>query len=447
MAATCILHLAVDTDLSIAFDGLINATRTPASPVLFSPLPPRTRIRAERCVNAVAQTVVLTLPPSKQEGDSLNASAVEAGGDGDGAGVVVSPPERNIYAVALLDVQQVPPLLSTATAHRCPPHPSGAGPLGWYLDAIVDGLVEANANESDTLENNKDHSRRAGETHALRACSPSAVEPTNNTTTGSATPPLVVVVVHLSLIVVPNATSSLDGMNSTNGNISAKEAATLFSAAAAWSAGRQLLFSKKERPGTTSVDGSAVTVHWKSTRRVEEKMKGLEVTATLDLCTTAAQPQQAMQMIAALANKLLKNCSASTAGMRKDLESSANHNGATPLTAAAMDLKDVRPDTQRKCVPTDFHALYTSMLTEVSSFSERRTIATVAAFPTMCHLLEYIDSVTSQEEKKEADTTSPATGVSAASAAVYSTNFGEQRSWNVLNDAIVEAIITEYGPA
>lgn len=382
--SSCTLHIAVDTDLSAAFDGLVDAKRVQSGVgVSLFQCPPRTHTRGVRAINAVAQTVVLTLV----DADSMPSAAAQAP---EGGRVDVATSDA-LYAAVVLDAQQVPPLLSTATAHRCPAHPSGAGPLGHYLDAVVDGL--------------------AGEATTSR--STPCADSTKRCNSGAAG-----IMVRLSLIVAPNATASLDGLNTTNVNITPKEAATLFSAAAAWSVARQEVLSKP-----TTINLSGLPPGPATTKA--------SVQATLDLCTTVAQPRQALQMIAALGNKLLKTWAASAAGA-VDAEASVEAESATAL-------KDVRPDTQRKCIPTDFHALYTSMLTEVSSFSERKTIAAVTAFPTMCHLLEYVDKVA--PDKANGKASAGASGM----AAVYSTNYGEQRSWNVLNDAIVEALVTEYG--
>lgn len=392
MTCTATLHISVDTDLSSAFTDLINATPTrtgTSSSTLFRPPPPAT-IVAERHTNVVAQTVVMSLHSSD--------TAVDAGArEGpDASPTPFQDRTRAVYAVVVLDAQQVPMLLSAATVNRCPVHPSGAGPLGFYLDAVVEGVAKECGGGAVDAE------------AAVASSEPPVASPSP------------CVKVHLSLIVVPNATVTLDGLNSTNTNITAKEAALLFASATTWAAARQ-------QPHHTTGGGG-------------DGKKGC-ISASLDLCTTAAQPRQAVQMIAAVANKVLKNAMADNNTTVNNTASVADRNAsslsmATTTTSSAVmaDLMDVRPDTQRKCVPTDFHALYTSMLTEVSSFSDRKTIAAVTAFPTMCHLLEYVDSVVGE--------TSSNTTVSAAG--VFSTNYGEQRSWNVLNDAIVEALLTDY---
>ncbi|KPA78250.1 hypothetical protein ABB37_06403 [Leptomonas pyrrhocoris] len=420
MSSSCTLHIAVDADLSVAFDDLVAAAASPSNSILFSRLPPRTQVHAVRCVNAVAQTVVLTLEATAHSEDDAGAKLAKA-----------SAPQLDecIYAVLMLDVQQVPPLMSTSTAHRSPPHPSGAGPLGWYLDAVVDGVQQERRRKSEA--SGQHDASSASELHDAR----------HHTSPLASTSAAYDVAVHLSLIVVPNAVASLDGLNSTNVNITAKEAATLASAAAAWSAARRLLLA----------EGASIEKGIGQQERREENEEGGRVAAvkgektvtcpvTLGLCATAGQPQHAMQMVAALGNKILKNWwSAAT-------EVAAT---ASPTSAAdsemlsATDFKSIRPDTQRKCIPTDFHALYTSMLTEVSSFSERKTMAAVTAFPTMCHLLEYVDSVAAPDATKQPNAARPA-AVTVPAQAVYSTNYGEQRSWNVLSDSIVEALATEF---
>jgi hypothetical protein len=411
-SSSCTLEVAVDADLSAGFDGLISGAAARTSPVsaVFTHIPPRTDVHARRRVNAVAQTVVLSLHPHCER--SVPAE-----------GAVLPPPfERDVYVVVLLDVQQVPPLLSTATVHRCPLHPSGAGPFGWYLDAVVDGVMQERVEELKHQEGEKGTGEGGGSTGA---------SPTTSTATSMCVPGPVV---RLSLIVVPNAAASLDGLNSTNTNISSKEASTLFSAAAAWCAARQLISAA----GVVSSETDDARDR-KNDACGELRTVAAAAAATIDLCTTAAQPQHAVQMIAALGTKLLKNWSTSVTMTAMPLAG----NRTSLTSAATANMRDVRPDTQRKCVPTDFHALYTSMLTEVSSFSERKTIAAVTAFPTMCHLLEYVDSVTTPAVRHP----SSSTDAGASTTAVYSTNYGEQRSWNVLNDAIVDALVTEYEPS
>ncbi|KPI89024.1 hypothetical protein ABL78_1837 [Leptomonas seymouri] len=411
MAPSCTLHISVDADLSVTFDSLIKAAQPHSNALLFSHIPPRTQVRAERRVNAVAQTVVLTLQSATQHDHSaVNENSRCVGAD-------APQLDENIYAVLMLDAQQVPPLLSTSTANRCLPHPSGAGPLGWYLDAVVDGVLQERR-RSDATDPREDDS------------------PTSELKTAPHAAPLTPAVaaqyaaVHLTLIVVPNATSSLDGLNSTNVNITAKEASTLFGAAAAWCAARQALskegVSANSRCGQHGDEGGVALCSGEA---------AVPCTATLNLCTTAAEPREAIQMVAALGNKLLR-CWCSTGTKATAAPTAAVDVDNSP----SADLSDVRPDTQRKCIPTDFHALYTSMLTEVSSYSERKTIAAVSAFPTMSHLLEYVDSVTAQETRG-VPSSSLSTSVNAAAPAVYVTNFGEQRSWNVLDDAIIEAVV------
>lgn len=409
MALVGTLRVSVDTELSTFFGDLVDAAQTRAgtSAMLYH-LPPRTRVTAERTTNAVAQTVLLTMHPTGQLDKAVAGEDYPA--------LSRSTREEDVYVVLVLDAQQVPPLLSTATAHRCPAHGSGTGPLGWYLDAVVDGVAEDACNSFvDHVSNGVSCAVHSETVSAVPPPSPGSL--TASTATAAAAAAISAVHVHLSLIVVPNATVSLDGLNSTNVNITAKEAATLFAAAATWAAARQ-----------------------QSTAALAKDKSDCAASATLDLCATAAQPRQAVQMIAALANKVLKSRIAAVAAAAVAAVAGSAVQDAEALLPAASpamaDLKDVRPDTQRKCVPTDFHALYTSMLTEVSSFSDRKTIAAVTAFPTLCHLLEYVDGVVSEAERG---------GTAAVSAAgVFSTDYGEQRSWNVLNDAIVEALVTDY---
>ncbi|CBZ26856.1 conserved hypothetical protein [Leishmania mexicana MHOM/GT/2001/U1103] len=422
----CTLHIAVDADLSSNFDhlypphagsncvGVSSVAPSAGHATLFSNLLPRTCVRGVRQVNAVSQTVVLRVASGASSADS--SGAIMPGS--------ASALTRNTYAVVVLDAQQVPPMLSAATARRCLPHLSGAGPLGWYLDAVVAGLQQAKeAEENEACSSGAESALTGKDMNSSRTDQPGTTTRTlparRRGADGS--------VVHMSLIVVPNATVALSGLNSTNVNVTSAEAAALFSAAVAWSAARRVMteVSDVEAPlADRSACGAAAR-------------RSHVVPVELDLCATAAHVQQATQMIAALGNKLLKSWPASEAAV-----------GSTSLfasdsgEASIVDAADVRPDTQRKVIPSDFHALYTSMLTEVSSFSERKTMAAVTAFPTMCHLLEYVDSIA--ESAPGAQDGSDGDVVVHVPGAVYSTNYGEHRSWNVLNSAVIEALVTEY---
>ncbi|AYU78575.1 hypothetical protein LdCL_210016400 [Leishmania donovani] len=429
----CTLHIAVDADLSVDFDhllcpphegsncvGVSSVAPSVAHATLFSNLPPRTCVRGVRQVNAVSQTVVLRLASGAGGADS-NGAVTPAS---------TSALARNTYVVVVLDAQQVPQMLSAAMARRCPPHLSGAGPLGWYLDAVVAGLQQAKeAEENDPCSSGTVSALTDKDVNSSCADQPSTTARTlparRRGADGDA--------VHMSLIVVPNATAALSGLNSTNVNVTGTEAAALFSAAVAWSATRRAIMevSDVEEP---LADRNACSA---AARRSHA------VPVELDLCATAAHVQQATQMIAALGNKLLKAwpTSAAAAGSTSLFASDS-------AKARIADAADVRRDTQRKVIPSDFHALYTSMLTEVSSFSERKTMAAVTAFPTMCHLLEYVDSIAGSAPGAQDGSSSGSGGdgdvAVHAPCAVYSTNYGEHRSWNVLNSAIIEALVTEY---
>ncbi|CAG9573445.1 conserved hypothetical protein [Leishmania major strain Friedlin] len=429
----CTLHIAVDADLSVNFDrllcpphagsncvGVSSVAPSVAHATLFSNLPPRTQVRGVRQVNAVSQTVVLRLASSASSADS-NGAVTPAS---------TSALTRNTYVVVVLDAQQVPQMLSAATARRCPPHLSGAGPLGWYLDAVMAGLQQAKeAEENEVCRSGAVSALTDKDVNSSRTDQPSTTTRTllarRRGTDGD--------VVHLSLIVVPNATVALSGLNSTNVNVTGAEAAALFSAAVAWSATRRVIMEvgDVEEP---LADRNACSA---AARRSHA------VPVELDLCATAAHVQQAAQMIAALGNKLLKAWPTSATAV-----GSTSLFASDSAEASIADAADVRRDTQRKVIPSDFHALYTSMLTEVSSFSERKTMAALTAFPTMCHLLEYVDSIAGSAPGAQDGSGSGGDGDSDVAVhvpgAVYSINYGEHRSWNVLNSAIIEALVTEY---
>ncbi|KAG5506112.1 hypothetical protein GH5_05794 [Leishmania sp. Ghana 2012 LV757] len=423
----CTLHIAVDEDLSTSFAGPLCApctgpncfdvpstTPSAAPATLFPNLPSRTHVRGVRQVNAVSQTVVLHLEPSASHGDCSDSVT---------PAWTSSALTRNTYVVVVLDAKQVPQMLSVATARRCPPHLSGAGPLGWYLDAVVAGVQQANEGKDKPCGSDAASRWTGREMRISSNNQPCTTARTLPARRGSANGG----VVHLSLFVVPNATEAVSGRNSASANATGAEAAALFSAAIAWSAARRVMLE---------VDDVEESLGDRSTSDAKTCRRSHAVPVELDLCTTAIHVQQATQMIAALGNKLLKAWSTSAAAA-----SSMSMSARDTAQASMADAADVRPDTQRKVIPSDFHALYTCMLTEVTSFSERKTMAAVAAFPTMCHLLEYVDGIAAS---------APAAGDSSGGVAsqvpnaVYSTNYGEHRSWNVLNSAIIEALMTEY---
>ncbi|KAG5505743.1 hypothetical protein JKF63_05079 [Porcisia hertigi] len=428
----CVLHIAIDADLSLSFDDFLCSSRAkpPSSagaptvipsavhPPAFSNLPSRTSVRGVRQVNAVSQTVVLHL--------LSDPSHTDARGEVTSASTC-SVPATNTYAVVMLDAQQVPQMLSPATARQCPPHLSGAGPLGWYLDAVVDGLQQEEEERGEMCGSGALSTLTGEDMSGFstdRRCTTCALPaPRCRTNRG---------VVHLSLIVVPGATAALGWRNTTNRNITGAEAAALFSAATAWSAARQAMLEVGD------VENPLVD---RNTSAEGERGRLRVVPVDLDLCATAAHVQQASQMVAALGSKLLKAWLTSSAAV---VNSALLSDSKAVQTASRADAVDVRPDTQRKVNPSDFHALYTSMLTEVSSFSERKTMAAAAAFPTMCHLLEYVDSVMALAPAVRDGNGTDDIVVPQMPCAVYSTNFGEHRSWNVLNDAVIEALVTEY---
>ncbi|KAK7200100.1 hypothetical protein NESM_000059900 [Novymonas esmeraldas] len=399
----CALHIAVDEDLSGGFDSLVSAAQhggardaattsssaaAAAHAALIASVPARTRVCGARQKNAVAQTVTLRLvhePPTPPPGV---AGTVTAGGCSDPRAAAGAPAlaalTASTHVVVVLDAQQVPSMLSAATARRCPPHLSGAGPLAWYLDAVVDGVQQER--ESDETEGGGGGGGG---------------------------------VVHVSLLVLPNAAASLCGRNSTNVNVTAAEAAALFTAATAWGAARAAAAAAVPEADATAPHRVPVSP------------------AKLDLCATATHAGQAVQMIAALGVKLLRVWATAASG-------------AAESGGAAVD---VRPDTQQKVVPSDFHALYRSMLMEVSSYSARKTMATMTVFPTMHHLLEHVDSVLTAAAAPAQDGGSAASddAVAVAVAAravspVYSRNFGEGRAWRVLGDEVLEAIAAAYEP-
>ncbi|CAM42919.1 conserved hypothetical protein [Leishmania braziliensis MHOM/BR/75/M2904] len=425
----CTLHIAVDTDLAVSFDGLLclphadsncaggfYVTPSAAHTTLFPNPPSRTCVHGVRQVNAVSQTVVLRLRPSTSHADSNSALPP----------ALTSALTRNTYVVVVLDAQQVPQMLSAAMARRCPPHVSGAGPLGWYLDAVVESLLQGEEEEgvacgSDTLSTLTGADTKGPSTN--QACATTHTRPVRRGSVDAG-------VVHMHMIVVPNATIALSGLNSTNMNITGAEAAALFSAATAWCAARRVM-SKAGDVEEPLADCS--------TNGADARRRSHVVPVELGLCATAAHAQQATQMIAALGNKLLKvwSTSAAAVGSTSLCDSEAE---PTSMVGAA----DVRCDTQRKVIPSDFHALYTSMLTEVLTFSERKAIAAVAAFPTMCHLLEYVDGIVASAPAARDGSDGKGGVVAQVAGAVYSTNYDEHRSWKVLNSDIIEALVTEY---
>ncbi|EAN94400.1 hypothetical protein TcYC6_0117170 [Trypanosoma cruzi] len=84
----------------------------------------------------------------------------------------------------------------------------------------------------------------------------------------------------------------------------------------------------------------------------------------------------------------------------------------------------VRAEGRRKCDPTDFHALYLDMLLEISSVSERRASTIAGTFPSMFHLLEFIDS--------------------GAHNRVQAEEYYEKRATSVLDPYIAEVLSTDY---
>ncbi|KAG5479431.1 hypothetical protein LSCM1_04693 [Leishmania martiniquensis] len=426
----CTLHIAVDADLSTSFDSLLcppyagpsrddgSSTAPSVTHMALPPsLPPRTCVRGVRKVNAVSQTVVLRLGPGAPHADSSGPRT---------PALASSALAANTYVVVVLDAQQVPQMLSAATARRCPPHVSGAGPLGWYLDAVVAGVRNAHEEEDETCASDAASALTEGDVQGSSADQPCATTHALPGWRSGADGG----VVHVSLIVVPNATAALSGQSSANVNVTGAEAASLFSAAVSWSAARRAILEivDAERPFADRCMGDAKARKRSGVAPVE-----------LDMCATAANVQQAAYMIAALGNKLLKVWHTSAAAA-----SSSPLSASDAAEARMADTADVRPDTQRKVIPSDFHALYTCMLTEVSSFSERKTMAAVAAFPTMCHLLEYVDGIAPPAPAAGDGSGCDGRAAAQVPGAVYSTNYGEHRSWNVLNNAIIEALTTEY---
>ncbi|GET88341.1 hypothetical protein, conserved [Leishmania tarentolae] len=425
----CTLHITVDADLSTKFDhllfppqaganrvGLPSVDPSEAHATLFSNLPPRTQVRGVRQVNAVSQTVVLRLVSDTSHAGSSGALTLAPS----------STLTTSTYVVVVLDAQQVPQMLSAATARRCPPHLSGAGPLGWYLDAVVEGLRQAEeAEEKGTCSSGAVSTSTDEDMNTSSTDQPSTTTPTLSARRRGAD----CGVVRISLIAVPNATVALSGQNSTNVNVTTTEAAALFSAAVAWSAARQVMAaSDAEEPlADRNACGAAAR-------------KSHVVPVELDLCATAAHVRQAVQMIAALGNKLLKAWATSSTAV-----GSTSLLGSGAVQMGIADAAEVRRDAQRKVVPSDFHALYISMLTEVSSFSERKTMAAATAFPTMCHLLEYVDRVVGSAPGADDGSSRGDNNVAVqVPGAVYSTNYGETRSWNVLNSSVMDALVTEY---
>ncbi|ORC92766.1 uncharacterized protein TM35_000035190 [Trypanosoma theileri] len=83
-----------------------------------------------------------------------------------------------------------------------------------------------------------------------------------------------------------------------------------------------------------------------------------------------------------------------------------------------------RTDGRRKCDPTDFHALYLDMLVEISHVSDRRAAVIAGVFPSMCHLLKFIDSGTCNRLSVE--------------------EYGEDRASSAFDPYIIEVLSTDY---
>ncbi|CCW62979.1 unnamed protein product [Phytomonas sp. EM1] len=289
--------------------------------------------------------------------------------------------------------------------------------------------------------------------------------------------------------------------NTTNGvsggggcDISNKDAAELFSSAVIWSAKSRhirVLGAYTETLGVTLVEGKPSDAN--------DKHVSFSVGLAIGNCTTVATPDQATHIVLALAHTRLKSLSAVAAAQPvkgpKGLHDGSDRGDSPPpqlgKSLGTLSTRQIRPDARYKCEPHDFQKLYASMLAEVGSYSDRKTIALMAAFPTMHHLLSHLHNFVLAKQHQQCisnafdpeatvmtgfddDTTTMLGGdpleasaasfgselrglddslksasngchdVEAVLSPVYSTNYGESRSWNVLDNAIVDALITDY---
>lgn len=206
----------------------------------------------------------------------------------------------------------------------------------------------------------------------------------------------------LHVVVAPNVIARNERdvhPNVNHVNVSEKDAAALFAAVLAWSKAIQARHRSSDRDATWRVEAG--------------------------LLATAPSPTHAVHAVLACANKRLKHMT--------DAQKGAAAPGPTPAIPSWMH--DVRPDRSKKGDPHDFHQLYRAMLTEVGSFSERKAIAAVSAFPTLHHLLRHVEEATVGPGALHGSARATTAGH-----AVYSTNFDESRSWNVVNQSIVDAL-------
>lgn len=385
------LYIKIDEGLAPAFDSLIPLSADSTTSSRDSPYfctNSRVSVSACRCQGVAAESILLFVADDAPTNEGGTRSAEE--GSLALANSAIEKVKGTLYLVLMMDAKQVSPFLSAATASRCPPHPSGSGPIGWYLDAVRDAFIGDDEAVTDAVAALPE--LRNGGCPLLRR-------------------------LHLTLIITPNVSAAVaattNGYNVAHPGITAKELTSLFSAVTSWGYGQGLRASVTAAAGAASVQ--------------------------VGQCTTATHPQHAVRLVVALANKLLKELT-------------------SPPRGAVVE---VRPDTQRKCLPDDFRALYTSMLMEVTSYSQRRAMATVSAFPTICHLLEYVDTYQRQctssdaaaddrlnlDDRGEMEGTplsSPTSASWSHDVGVYTVNYGESRRCNVVNDAILDAFVTKY---
>ncbi|CCW70313.1 unnamed protein product [Phytomonas sp. Hart1] len=290
---------------------------------------------------------------------------------------------------------------------------------------------------------------------------------------------------------IPCATST-DGYSRGSGSvITNKDASELFTLAIMWFAKyRHIQVSESH---TEAMEASLADRKYSD---ASDKRTSLSIKVAIGHCTTATSPDQAAHIVLGLAHTRLKSLSeaaeAQPMGSPKRFQTSdeggllSSQRGKSLSTLSTLK---IRPDARYKCEPHDFQKLYASMLAEVGSYSDRKTIAMVAAFPTMHHLLSHLHNfiLTNQKpqfpsnafdpkltvgtdfgndtimggdllgtsavsfgshsemlDESSKDTFNQWHGVMTSIPSVYSTNYGESKGWNVLDNAIVDALMTDY---
>lgn len=469
------LHIRIDNALAEAFDALAPHALCPR------PLPRGTCVDVARADNVVTQSILMWMsapslsssPPLERRTGATSSPpstvAHTAASSANGDVSSVSSLTNAVHVFVVMDALQAPAFLprSRPSAHRSggsSPAPSVVDVLAAYLDEVCDAVCETG---STTWR------------QSLPLFSDAAK--------GRSDEPLLHVKLHL--LITPNALRTAVGdvcENVCHTNATAREASQLMAAAVAWSTSCRICAaagsSESSLPSSQRTRETAALAHSgtydeDSPQHKQQQHERPRYDAELGLCQVATPCTAAVHAISSLAHKLLSEVHSRSRALPPPRtptdqdESSGDKGIRRPMHASLVDsltLDDLRPDTQRKCEPSDFHSLYASMLTEVSSFSARKTMAAVSAFPTMSHLIRFIESSSSQGAVDAArDTrevwegngqqqTGPSESVpdvggglsqpqrAGATSAVYHTNYGESRGWNVVSDTVVDAIMTSY---